>query len=310
MTSFQKKPQVETQDLYQKITNQIIEALSQSTDWVMPWHQKALRLPQNALTQNLYSGVNILSLWIASYKNHYTSPLWGTYKQWQALGAQVQKGEKSHPIVFYKDFEVEERNEETGDLETVKKFVLKSSSVFNEAQVEDFDIPVEEEALGTDDNNFNTYQAVETFVAQTGAKVVHSFSSAFYHQSEDMIGMPEQKNFMATDTQTPEEGYYGTLLHELTHWTGHKNRLNRIVPTARFGSDNYAMEELIAELGASFLCADLGISAIPRQDHANYIAHWLKVLKNDKKAIFYAARQATLAVDFLKAFSQTVTEEI
>jgi len=125
MTSFKKQPQVETKDLYQQITDQIIEALSQSTDWVMPWHQRGLKLPQNVLTQNPYSGVNIVSLWMASYKNHYTIPLWGTYKQWQALGAQVRKGEKSHPIVFYKDFETEERDEETGKLETLKRFVLK-----------------------------------------------------------------------------------------------------------------------------------------------------------------------------------------
>ena len=228
MTSFKKQPQVETKDLYQQITDQIIEALSQSTDWVMPWHQRGLKLPQNVLTQNPYSGVNIVSLWMASYKNHYTSPLWGTYKQWQALGAQVRKGEKSHQIVFYKDFEVEEKNQETGDLETVKRLVLKASSVFNSAQVEGVDIPIEEETLETDDNNFKTYQNIEAFVAQTGAKVVHGFSSAFYHQSEDMIGMPEQKNFVATETQTAEASYYGTLLHELTH-----NAARRIMPHGR-----------------------------------------------------------------------------
>lgn len=217
MTIFKKQPQGETKDLYQQITDQIIEALSQSTDWVMPWHQKELKFSRNVLTQNPYSGVNIVSLWMASHKNHYTSPLWGTYKQWQALGAQIRKGEKSHQIVFYKDFEVEEKNQETGDLETVKRFVLKASSVFNSAQVEGFAIQIEEKTLGADDNNFKTYQAVEAFVAQTGAKVVHGFSSAFYHQSEDMIGMPERKNFVATETQISEEGYYGTLLHELTH---------------------------------------------------------------------------------------------
>ena len=127
------------------------------------------------------------------------------------MGAHVRKGEKSHPIVFYKDFEGEEKNEETGDLETVKRFVLKASAVFNAAQVEGFDIPITGETL-EEKNSFNTYQAVDTFVAQTGAKVVHSFSSAFYHQSEDMIGMLEQKNFVATETQTAEEGYYGTPL--------------------------------------------------------------------------------------------------
>ena len=252
-----------------------------------------------------YSGVNILSLWTASHKNHYTSPLWGTYRQWQSLGAHVRKGEKSHPIVFYKDFEGEERNEETGKLETLKRFVLKASSVFNAAQVEGFDIPVTGETL-EENNSFNTYQAIETFVAQTGAKVVHGFCSAFYHHSQDMIGMPERKNFVATETQTAEEDYYGTLLHELTRWTGHKSRFDRIITTvARFGSEDHAMEELIAELGSAFLCSDFGMSATPRQDHANYIAHWLNVLKNDKKAIFYAARGATVAARFLK----TLTEE-
>ena len=97
------KQEIKTKDLYQQITDQIIEALSQSTNWVMPWHQKGLRLPQNVLTQKSYSGINILSLWIASYKNQYSSPFWGTYKQWQEKGAQVRKGEKAHQIVFYKD---------------------------------------------------------------------------------------------------------------------------------------------------------------------------------------------------------------
>jgi antirestriction protein ArdC len=157
MTPFKNQTPVETKDLYQQVTDQIIEALSQSTNWIMPWHQKGLKLPQNVLTQNSYSGINILSLWIASYKNHYSSPLWGTYKQWQSLGAQVRKGEKSHSIVFYKNFEVEERNEETGEPETIKRFVLKSSSVFNVAQVEGFDNVVEEETLDADAHTFNPY---------------------------------------------------------------------------------------------------------------------------------------------------------
>ncbi len=228
---------VEIKDLYQQITDQIIEALSQSTDWVMPWHQKGLRLPQNVLTQKSYSGVNILSLWMASYKNQYTSPLWGTYKQWQEKGAQVRKGEKAHQIVFYKDFETEEENEKTGEFELVKRFVLKANSVFNAAQVEGFDSPTNETTVT--ENTFDPCQEAEAFIAQTGARVVNCFTSAFYHHSEDLIGMPDRNNFIATEHQSAEANYYNTLLHELTHWVGHKSRLDRIVPTMRFGSEGW-----------------------------------------------------------------------
>ena len=111
--------------------------------------------------------------------------------------------------------------------------------------------------------------------------------------------MPDKSKFISTDTSTALENYYSTLLHELGHWTGHQHRLNRIVPTARFGSESYAVEELVAELSSAFLCAKLGVSSSPRQDHANYLASWLKVLKKDKRAIFYAARQATVAMEYL-----------
>jgi len=296
----QKTQQLTPIDLYQQVTDQLIAALETSTDWVMPWHKAKLKIPQNALTKNPYKGINILSLWMASCEKRYTSPFWGTYKQWQDLGANVRKGEKGHPIVFYKDFETEEKNEETEESDTVKRFVLKSSSVFNAQQVDGFEIP-EEEAPA---NTFDPLEHVETFISNTGAPIVHGFFSAFYRVSEDVIAMPNPGRFMETETGSAKEAYYSTLLHELAHWTGHQSRLNRLIPTARFGSESYALEELIAEITSAFLCAELGITASPRQDHANYIASWLKVLKNDKRAIFYAARQATLAAEFLKEEGQ------
>jgi len=298
MTHVTTKQTRETKDLHQQVTDQIIEALSQSASWIMPWHQKALTLPKNVTTKKPYRGINILSLWAAAHKNRYNSFLWGTYNQWKSLGIQVRKGEKGHTIVFYKDFEVEEKNKETGEFELVKRFVLKASTVFNASQVDGFNTPIEPQSLLR--RSFYTLDRAEEFVVKTEAKIVNSFTSAFYHYSQDVIGMPAEDLFMETSNQTEEENYFSTLFHELIHWTGHKSRLDRISPAAHFGSENYAVEELIAELGAAFLCAELGVSTYPRQDHANYIASWLKILKNDKKAIFHAARKATQAVDYLR----------
>ena len=297
---------IETKDFYQQITDQIIAAMSQSTDWVMPWHGKTTGIPKNVATKKSYTGVNILALWSAASDRGYSSPLWGTYKQWQSLGAQVRKGEKAQTIVFYKSFEQEAKNAATGDQETgkedtVKRFILKASTVFNADQVEGLEISKDEkEAVDV----LFQLEKVEAFIAKIGAKITYGSTSAFYQISDDLIAMPEQGKFIETETRSALEAYYGTLLHELGHWTGHQQRLNRIIPSSRFGSQSYAIEELVAELASAFLCAELGVSAAPRQDHANYIANWLNVLKDDKRAIFYAARQATVAVEYLNSLTQ------
>ncbi len=300
------KQDVETKDLYQQITDQIVESMSQSTDWVMPWHGKANGLPKNVATQKAYAGVNTLVLWQAAYVNGYKSCFWGTYKQWKDLGAQVRKGEKARTIVFYKDLPQSEQADETGATlveQKSKRFVLKASTVFNAEQVEGFEIPQEETTKVQ-----NQLEKVEDFILKTGAKITHGSASAFYQVSADLIVMPEQSSFVGTKTSTAPEAYYATILHELAHWTGHKSRLDRILPTSRFGSDSYAMEELIAELTSAFLCAELGVSTAPRQDHANYIANWLNVINNDKRAIFFAARQATLAANYLNGLTQETQE--
>ena len=119
--------------------------------------------------------------------------------------------------------------------------------------------------------------------------------------------MPPVETFNGTDTSTPTEGYYGTLLHELTHWTGHEKRCDRDL-SGRFGADAYAAEELVAELGAAFLCSELGISQQPRPDHAQYVGHWLRVLKADKRAIFTAASKATQAAEYLNGLQVAIAE--
>lgn len=149
--------------------------------------------------------------------------------------------------------------------------------------------------------------AAEAFVAATGADIRHGGNHAFYRFPDDFIQMPERERFMGTETSTATESYYGTLLHE-THWTGCAKRCDREFGK-RFGDDAYAVEELVAELGAAFLCDDLGITLEPRPDHAAYLDNWLKVLKADKKAIFTAASQAAKATDYLAGLQATEVTE-
>lgn len=294
-----KQPQ-ERFDVHQHITDQIVTAMEAgASQWQMPWHRSApaLTRPKNIASGNAYRGINILSLWVAAEAKDFSCGLWGTYKQWHEKGAQVRKGEKSTVIVFYRELE-RPRDDDPSETETV--LFARASRVFNAAQVDGFTLP-EGEAMPTEDR-IKPIAAAEAFVAATGARITIGGERAFYRPSEDMIGMPDRPRFTGTDTLSPTEGWYGTLLHELTHWSGATHRLDRQL-SARFGDDAYAMEELIAELGAAFLCAELGIAATPRPDHAAYLAGWLKVLKADKKAVFTAASAASRAADYLGSLS-------
>lgn len=287
-------------DVHQHITDQIVAAMEAGAgQWQMPWHRSAhaLTRPKNIASGNAYRGINILSLWVAAEAQDFSSGMWGTYKQWHEKGAQVRKGEKSTVIVFYKELE-RAREDDPSETETV--LFARASRVFNAAQVDGFTLP-EGDAMPTEDR-IEPVAAAEAFVAATGARITIGGERAFYRPSEDMIGMPDRPRFTGTDTLSPTEGWYGTLLHELTHWSGAAHRLDRQL-SARFGDNAYAMEELIAELGAAFLCAELGIAATPRPDHAAYLAGWLKVLKADKKAVFTAASAASRAADYLGGLS-------
>jgi antirestriction protein ArdC len=289
-------------DIHAHITDQIIAGIEAGVaDWQMPWRraQGALHRPQNAATGKAYQGVNILSLWVAAEHHGYSMPLWATYKQWQEKGAQVCKGERGTPIVFYK--ELERTSEEGADnAETQRTMFARASWVFNAAQVEGFAPPIADEV--SLENRITPIDAAEALIQATGATVRETGDRAFYNWSEDYVGMPERARFTGTDSSTPTDAWYATHLHELTHWTGAKHRLDRDLAN-RFGSEAYAMEELIAELGSAFLCADLGLTSAPRPDHAAYVAHWLKVLKDDKRAIFAAASQADRAARYLTALA-------
>ncbi len=284
-------------DVYTQVTNNIIAAIEAGAgDWQMPWHRsgEGLNRPVNIDTAKAYRGINVVSLWASAQARGFTTGTWGTYRQWQANGCQVRKGEKSSLVVFYKEFDVADRNDDTGETEHGKRLMARASWVFNADQVDGYEAP----ALPEPKNPVQVIDAAELFVTGTGATIRHGGTRAFYRPSDDTIQMPERERFLGTETSTATESYYATLLHELTHWTGHDRRCDRQFGK-RFGDDAYAMEELVAELGAAFLCADLGLALEPREDHAAYVDHWLEVLRGDKRFIVSAAAHAQRAVAWL-----------
>jgi antirestriction protein ArdC len=289
-------------DIYSRVTQNIITAIEKGAgDWQMPWHQagSGLNRPNNINTGNHYRGINILNLWVSAQAQGFSTGTWGTYKQWKEKDCQVRKGEKSSLVIFYKTDEIENTD---GELET--RYIARASYVFNADQVDGYEAPPAPEP----ENPVEILDNVEQFIKHTSATIKHTGNSAFYRPADDSITMPEQSRFLGSKTSTATEAYYSTLLHELSHWTGAKHRLDRTFGK-RFGDNAYAVEELVAELGAAFLCADLGITVEPRQDHAAYLENWLTVLKADKKAIFTAASQAAKAADFLKALQPQTQQE-
>lgn len=285
-------------DVHQAVTDQIIAAIEAGVEtWQMPWHRsgEGLNRPTNIDTGNAYRGVNVVALWASAQMRGFSTGIWGTYRQWGNRNCQVRKGEKASLIVFYKELDIQREAAESGENSTDTVMFARASWVFNADQVDGY----QPEQPAVSSSPVENIDAADRFIHATGADIRHGGTRAFYRHNDDFIQMPERECFLGSATSTPTEAYYATLLHELTHWTGQDKRCDRKFGE-RFGNDAYAMEELVAELGAAFLCTDVGISAELRPDHAQYIDHWLKVLKADKKAIFTAASQAARAADFLK----------
>ena len=274
---------------YQDLVDHFIAQLEQGTcPWRKTWKGSNLgfALPLRHNGEN-YQGINILALWLAAQQKGFGSPYWMTFKQAKSLGACVRKGEKAS-FVFYVGQAEKERD---GKAETFT--FTKTYCVFNAEQIDGLPseyLPAPMEAINLDDRNAKA----EKFIANTGADIRHGGNSAFYARREDYVQLPE---FAAFENA---EAYYGTTLHELTHWTGSENRVER-PKGKRFGDAAYAMEELVAELGAAFLCADLQISDKPRADHASYLAHWVEALKVSPKLLMSAASAATKATAYLHA---------
>jgi antirestriction protein ArdC len=269
--------------VYEQITDRIISMLEKGTvPWQKPW-KVATGLPRNLISKKPYRGINTLLLHSMSYE----SPFWLTFHQAQQLGGMVRKGEKACPVVFWRQLEVEDK--ESHEIEKIP--MLRFYYVFNTAQVDGLkNIPVMVETPAT----ISTTAEEIVALMPKRPEIKHGLAKAFYSPSVDMVAMPDRARF---DT---EAGYFATLFHELTHATGHPSRLNRqtLTETAGFGSNPYCREELVAELGAAFLCGHASIENTI-QNSAAYLKNWLEALQADNKLIVQAAAQAQKAADFI-----------
>lgn len=291
-TSPQERPK---SDLYADVTNEIIAAIESSqATYSLPW-QSVPGMPKNVVSNRSYRGINTLLLWLIGNTKGYTTPYWATFNQWRELGHAVRAGEKSATVVFWK--QLAERSgepaEQSDDSDSRRPILARAYHVFNSAQVEGF-TPLNVQPLSESERDAKA----EAFFNELPIEVRHEGNQAFYHPGSDRVHLPPFGLFKDANA------YYATRGHESVHATGAKSRLDRDL-TGRFGSEAYAVEELVAELGAAFLCADLGLEQEPRLDHAGYIQSWLKVLKGDNRAIFTAAGKAQAAVDWLHARQET-----
>ena len=280
-------------DVHRAITEKIAEAIeSGASEFAMPWHRSGpgIGRPSNASTGLKYRGVNVVALWAEAATAGYGSGQWASFRQWQRLGASVRKGEHGATIVFYKRLDDDLASEEEG---SGPRLFARASRVFNADQVVGW-----KPAEPVSPCLAEMLPEVEATIGATKASITEGGELAYYDRAADRIHIPERRRFCGTQTSTPTESFYATLLHELTHWSGATHRLDRTFGK-RFGDDAYAIEELVAELGAAFLCGDLGIANDPRPDHAAYLANWLKVLRRDRRAVFTAARSASAAADYI-----------
>jgi len=297
-----KKPR---KDIYSRITDKIIADLEKGVrPWMKPWNaEHAAGRITRPLRHNgqPYNGINILMLWSAASAAGYSAPIWMTFKQALQLGANVRKGEKGELVVYANTVTRTEQDETTGEEQEHTIPFMKGYTVFNVDQIEGLPPHYYQLAEPVLDPVQRIAHA-ESFFAATSARINHGGNQAYYTIGADRIQMPPFESFCDA------ESYYATLAHETTHWTRHPSRLDRDFSRKRFGDEGYAQEELVAELGSAFLSADLELTPEVRDDHTAYIESWLKVLKNDKKAIFTAAAHAQRAVDFLHDLQQPLVK--
>jgi len=289
---------------YDLITDQIVADIesgkADSSEWVMPWHGNG-GMPFSLSTGKAYRGVNVIALWASAHRAGHTSPVWGTFKQWKAQGGMVRKGQKGTKVVFWKQIEISDTADDTGE---ASKFIpiCKAYTVFNADQVDG----AEDIVPGNDADSSegaDVIADVEAMITATGADIRYNgegtlHNRACYVPSTDTIYMPARESFTATEHSSATDNFYSTLFHELAHWTGAEHRLDR-KRGSKFGDTDYAFEELVAELSAAFTCAATGITSSPRPDHGQYIASWLKALKSEKRFIFEAAKHAGKATDWI-----------
>ncbi len=277
-------------DLYQRITDRIVAALESGVPpWIAPWRD-GTAIPSNLATGKPYRGINVLMLHLEALDKGHADSRWLTLRQANELGARVKRGEHGAPVVFFKWREVETEADTDEEQRRVVP-MLRSYTVFNASQLE---FLPERFELGHAPQ-WSPLREAETLIKESGAVLRHGGNRACYLLGEDLIQLPPPAWFHEA------EGYYATALHELTHWTGHPSRLCRVLGR-RHGIDAYAYEELVAEMGAAFLCAHCGIPG--HLEHASYIEQWLAAHRHDKRLIFVAAGAAQKAADFVLGTAQ------
>lgn len=285
-------------DLYTQVTDAILADLEAGVrPWIQPWSAHGAGPVSRPRRANgaPYAGINVLLLWSRAMSQGFAAPTWMTFRQALALGGQVRRGAQGATVVYANRFRRKGEAGREGDAQGERSIpFLKAYTVFNVEQIEGLAeafypqpfVPRAFPCLGV-------ISDANRFFAATGARIRYGGDRAYYAPGPDYI-------------QTPVEGafpdivdFYATLAHETVHWTGHASRLNRVFGGKRGGDDAYAREELVAELGAAFLCADLGLELRPRRDHADYIASWLSVLRGDTRFVVRAAALAQRACDYL-----------
>ena len=278
----------EKMNIYELITKKIIEELEKGIiPWRKPWISDT---PKNLITKKEYRGINRLLL--STISNKFNNSYFVTFKQINEIGGYVKKGEKGHIVVFWKVFNNDEIEEKEEIEKNDKRFVLRYYTVFN---LEQCWIPEEKKPKNEINNNVFEIEKCENIINNMPKKPVikYGYNQAFYNFDSDYIGMPSKEKFISM------ESFYSTLFHELVHSTGHETRLNRKMVGKYGNKEIYSKEELIAEIGASFLNDIAGIRNVNFNNSIAYINSWLKVLKNDKRLIVMASNQAQKAVDFI-----------
>jgi antirestriction protein ArdC len=272
-------------DLYQEVTDKIIAALESNALWQRPWSALAeTGLPRNGLSGRHYNGINTILLFLEAQQRGFDDSRYMTFKQASEAGYKIRKGAKSIPIYFFKKLDIEERDQQTGD--TTKKAIpyLTEYRVFNAQDIEGLEPAVIRLP------EWKPVEVMERLVKKLGVDVQYGGNRAYYNPSSDHVRMPVRGAFPNADA------FYGTLAHEIGHWTGHPTRLNR--QFGQFGDEEYAREELRAELASAFLAAETGISS-NTDNHAAYVRSWIKALKADRREIFRAASDASKIVSFM-----------
>lgn len=285
----------QTDDIYTRITNKILADLEKGElTWRKPWNSEHLtQNVQRPLRWNNipYTGINTIVLWATSAERAYHLPHWMTFKQALELKGNVRKGEKGTQVIYAEQM-TKEQEDKDGELQLVQIPFLKSYTVFNVSQIEGLPEHFYETPEQTPANSPQRINELENFFAQTKADIRSGYKAAYYSM-DDYVTMPPIESFETAND------YYGVLAHEITHWTKHPTRLNRDLGRKHWGDEGYAKEELVAELGACFLAADLGFEPMPEEKHAAYIQSWLQALQDDKKLIVFAASHAQKATEYL-----------